>query len=184
MRFRLGYALELVIVLASGMALARWASQHPNAGAFFAHAGLVRSVLFLTDPFLVGVALTGGIGLLVESLRRQSPSTWGMGRRTWAVAALTALFSLIDHAGTKFATVRRFTPASATVDLATGFMRDEVVSTFYPSAGWVMAAILVTSSFSGERLGHPSDAREWGGRVLLWLIVAETLAVPLVTIFC
>src|ERR1700722_18040228 len=96
MRFqvRVSYALELVLVLAVGMACARWAVRsHPGAPAYFAKADLGRRFQFVAEPFLVGVSLAGGLGLLVESLRRRSPATWGLGRRIWSVAALTSLFS-------------------------------------------------------------------------------------------
>jgi len=103
MRFRLGYTLELVVVLAVGMALSRWTARFPDSTRFFAQADMGRQVQFLAEPFLAGAALAGGLGLLIEYLRRQSPPRWGLGRRTWSVAALLVLLSAMSLMGTQSA---------------------------------------------------------------------------------
>jgi hypothetical protein len=178
MRFqvRVSYALELVLVLAAGMACARWAVlSHPDWPAYFAKADLGRRFQFVAEPFLVGVSLAGGLGLLVESLRRRSPATWGLGRRIWSVAALTSLFSAAGLCATQMGVIWRTRPAHLTAKAAVAWVRYSSFTTFYPSAGWVLAAVLVTSWFSGEpRCGH-LDAREWSGRILLGMIVMEAI---------
>jgi len=176
MRLRLGYALELVVVLAVGMSLSRWTAGFPDSARFFATADMGRQVQFLAEPFLVGGALAGGLGLLIESLRRRSPPIWGLGRRTWSVAALLVLLSALSLMGTQSAVLwRNGNRTALSVRTVHYWLRNSYISTFYPAAGWVMAATLVTSFFSGDSAGRARDAREWAGLTLLWLIVAETV---------
>ena len=180
MRFqvRVGYALELVLVLAAGMVWRAVVVRSDPGLAGLLREGRSRQgrFQFVAGPVPGGRLLGGGLGLLVESLRG-SPATWGLGRRIWSVAVLDVPLlrcrPLCDPNGGNL----EDTPGALhRKGAAVAWVRNSSFTTFYPSAGWALAAVLVTSWFSGEpRCGH-LDAREWGGRILLGLIVMEAIA--------
>src|SRR5260370_17724250 len=88
---RLGSALELILVIAVAMALARTSvmmyrdfSGPPAPGWWDAW----WRFCFVFEPFISGVALAGGAGLAIDGLRRQSPPLWCCGRWPWPFPCL------------------------------------------------------------------------------------------------
>jgi hypothetical protein len=171
MRVRLGYALELVVVLAAGMGLARWAASSPWADAYLVRGDLARRVQFLVEPILAGIALAGGLGTWLEAARRRSPPTWDIGRWCWSVTALTVLlYSVADSTVAMAVLWKRQGHPDVKVAIAYA-QHSYLLTTFYPQTCWVLAAALITSRIASQPRVPAPDAREWAGRVFLASLV-------------
>jgi hypothetical protein len=175
MRIRLGYALELVLVLAVGMALARW-SAHSMVAAGYYRSGVVRQFQLFAEPFLAGAALAGGLGTWLEAARRRSPPIWGIGRWSWSVTALTVLlYSAVESTVQMAVRWKKF--GHPDVKAALGQVQGQCILTmFYPQTCWVLAAAWLTSRICGQPRDLAPDAREWAGRVFLALVVMWGIA--------
>ena len=74
---RLSYAMELVVAAGVGMALTRYRLTDPDYVEF---CGVLTWIVRLEDgidAFFEGVALVGGLGILLEQARGKSPRIWG-----------------------------------------------------------------------------------------------------------
>jgi hypothetical protein len=175
MRVRLGYALELVLVLAMGMALGRWAAHSPVAAGYF-RSDVVRQFQFFVEPILAGMALAGGLGTWLEAARRRSPPNWGIGRWSWSVAALTVLLYSVAESTVQMAILWK-RQGHPDVKGALGQVQGQcILTTFYPQTCWVLAAAWLTFRISGQARDPNPDAREWAGRVFLALVVMWGIA--------
>jgi hypothetical protein len=184
---RIRYALELVLVLAMGMALARAAfpphdfSEPPPSGSWVSWAVLVLTL----NPFMSGVALTGGFGLAIERIRGRSPATWGFGRWTWSLACLVVLLQLtVNWCWLAFWLIRS---GHSRISVPPSYtLLAMLMSTFL---GWpdqfsgtvlfTLIASLVTARAT-RALGEDRspDGREWTGRgfallTLIWFILYQ-----------
>src|SRR5690242_14653776 len=89
MKIRPGAVAETLLALACGAALS-YAADIAPAPPFNLETVPWR-VAYLVEPFLTGVALVAGLGLLIEAARRRSPETWGLGRWTWGLSGFYLL---------------------------------------------------------------------------------------------
>lgn len=176
MQVRMGYALELVGVIAAGMALARW--------AYFAVDPL-DSDLIVYDPFidgfilgsvfLHGVTLAGVVGLGIEAARGRSPRPWGIGRRAWSLAGW--LF-LLETGGTLLKSSGLLRSSSSGRELGSYLVHvlKPIAENPTIAPACLMAAVWVTSWMAGLPGGTPRDARECAGRALMAAILAHGIA--------
>jgi hypothetical protein len=181
MRVRLGYALELVVVLAAGMGLARWAASSPWAKAYLNRGDLGRRVQFLVEPILAGIALAGGLGTWLEAARRRSPPTWDIGRWCWSVTALTVLLYSVAESTMQMAVLWK-RQGHPDVKVAIAYAQNSVLTAFYPQTCWVLAAALITSRIASQPRVPAPDAREWAGRVFLALLVTWGVTYRLIAV--
>jgi hypothetical protein len=176
MRARLGYALELIFVLAVGLALARWATQSLLINAYFVRSDLATQFQLIVASFFAGVGLVGGFGTWLEAARRSSPPTWGIGRWTWSVYALTVLLAYAEAATVALYTVWKSGDLAGPRIVVAELQGTFVLTAAHPQAFWALAALWLTSRITGQFRDPAPDAREWVGRVSLALIVAAGIA--------
>lgn len=179
MRLRLADFLELIVVLAAGLAVARWATDFPAPARYWSWPRFLDA---LTRGFVIGASLAGGVGLWREAARRPVPTPWGIGRRTWAIAALTALLLMMVRVGSTVALTWKLKGMGPGFDAIVGDARYVMTSAFPESAPWTFAAIGLASLFDGQPRDPSPDAREWSGRALLALIVGQALASRVITL--
>ena len=172
------YPLELTATLAFGLATAWWCAQRSWAMSFRERVDLGRYVQQHVDPFLSGVALAGGIGLWGECWRRRSPSAWGVGRWTWSVAALAAVFQATEQpmiqAGSwwRYGSWNRLGVGPFFPRAVLSSMQSSSLATFSERVGWAFAAGWVATKLSGRPIDPAPDGRERSGRAFLAAIVA------------
>ncbi len=183
---RLGYLLELVLVIAIAMALSRAAYRNhdwsgpPISGWW----GFWWTLCFLVEPFLSGVALAGGAGLAIEMTRRRSPPAWGWGRWTWSVSCLVVLMGF----GGNFCVVviwllRQSSPPPASEVLYNnlmGYWSNQFSNTILLA----LVPALITARLARVPTSSSPDGREWAGRAfavfaVLWASVFQIM--PLFT---
>src|SRR4051794_37354566 len=90
---RLAYAQELLIAVGVGMGLARYRLNWSEL------SGLNSWLVWLeitVGGVCAGVALVGGLGLLIERARGKSPSPWGPGRWAWLFLASYLVLDGLD----------------------------------------------------------------------------------------
>ena len=165
---RLGYLIELVIALGVGLGVSR------NEWNFFraqARGGLTpprvsffQELVPLVDPFLAGVAVVHGVGLVGESIRGRGPKNWGLGRRTWAVVSLYLLIETALDAENLVAGYLRGGRSPLGAILWRHFQENpSSILTFQFAAA--LAAVWITARWAGLPGDPAPDAREWTGRV-------------------
>src|SRR5216683_1716615 len=89
---RLSYLLELVAALAVGLGFATWRERlGPQLPSGFQRVMSFYDREEFTWSVLIGVAVAGLLGLVVESLRKRGPATWGFGRWMWSLMGLAVL---------------------------------------------------------------------------------------------
>jgi hypothetical protein len=74
---RLSYAIELVVVAAVGLALARWHLLDPMVSHLFDESPWWLWSRSAAECFLTGAASVGGLGAWVERMLRRSPRSRG-----------------------------------------------------------------------------------------------------------
>lgn len=174
---RLGYVLELVATAAVCSAVvrsqmtSRWVGlNHITAG----HSGEIRLV---GGGFLTGLALAGGVGLLVETLRGRRPTSWGIGRLIWSIAGVYMVLStavqLVALAINRSVRPGPIPPIGVAVQ---HLLERAAIYQFFGDFPWAIAAVCATALIVGGPRDPEPDAREWAGRLFASLIVALNLA--------
>jgi hypothetical protein len=170
---QLGYALELVFVVAVAMALARVAfGNHDWSGAPApGWWDYWWRLCFLVEPLMSGVALAGGTGLAIEVLRRRTPPVWGWGRWTWSLAGLGVL---MNFAGGSGQTLIYWLTHPISPHQPPGLF-------YYLVGGWpdwfsnmillTLVPALITARVAGVPVSASPDGREWAGRAFALLSV-------------
>jgi hypothetical protein len=173
---RLSYAMELVAAAGVGMALTHYRLTDPDYEEVSAVlTGIVRLEGGI-DAFFEGVALVGGLGLLVERVRRKSPRIWGPGRWIWALVASYLLLHVVDPiCGTVSAHIWDvFRQTSLIEDVLEG-LRWRYDRVLLPSVSWFLLALALTTQAARPHLGAQSDGRERAGRVFAVLLISTVL---------
>ncbi len=177
---RLAYVLELVAAAAVCFAVvrsqlsSRWVSLNFPAPGY---SGFVR---LFGGAFLTGLALSGGVGLAVEAFRGRRPSTWGLGRWVWSIAAMFVLFSVAS--GLVALEVNRLVRDDSLPPLdgaVGGLLTRTAIYQFFGGFAWTIAALCATAMLAGSPRDPEPDAREWAGRLFASLAVALNIAEPL-----
>lgn len=178
MRIRLGYAMELVVVVASGLALARSTLGDPSLRRYLGADSTDLPGFLLIDTTLGGIAVAGGIGLAIEAVRRRSPPSWDIGRWCWAVAAMTVVLRAASVAiSMGLPTWKDLGRRSFDASSALFHARLSLAWTFTRSVGLPFAAAAIVALIVRSK-GITPDAREWAGRALLAAISALALTYP------
>src|SRR5262249_2034247 len=103
MRIRVAGFMELVVAFAGALAMRNMGNPAPS----LAKGGCLEgsrlddwNFVYISGGFLCGLGLMGSLGLVVERLRKRSPSVWGLGRWTWSLMIPILLFPAFqDGAG-------------------------------------------------------------------------------------
>jgi hypothetical protein len=128
----------------------------------------------ITWDVLVGIAVIGLLALVVESLRKRGPATWGFGRWVWSLMGLAILVQEATWKGyilLESAAQERKLGVDPVHDLfALWDLRQSL-----PGLAWLPLVFWISSRLA-RRPGDPKpDGREWAGRVfgvvvpLLWV---------------
>jgi hypothetical protein len=176
---KLAYAMELVVVLAIGIAFARWHIGDP----VFTAADIPNRlwVKTIAEGFLTGVALIGCLGVWTEFATRRSPQPWGPGRWAWSIVGLHVIsrfvFSLIDLAAWSYRSISSGRSISAMTYAYQ--IRMELCFRFLDSVPFMLIALGVTCLVVMRGESSIPDAREWSGRGFATLIVVSTIVFSL-----
>jgi hypothetical protein len=168
---RLSYLLELVACLGAGLGFAIWQQRIiPSSTPTFRFDQ--RNLDLVSDfiwQVLIGVAVAGLVGLVVESLRRRGPTTWGFGRWVWSLIGFTLLC--------EYALMTAWAWLSGLYAIAVISRMDWTFASAGPA--WLPLVFWITSRLA-RRPGDPKpDAREWSGRVLGVLVLFVRLGYEL-----
>jgi hypothetical protein len=177
-RFRLAYALELVFVVAVGLALFRAQSDSHLQSEANGAAQLYRLTSLLKhfgDSFPTGVAIAGLLGLWIEVARKRSPAIWGFGRWTWSVAGLYFLlnsgFMVLVAAASEAYQGRPIHIVALILTWLPWYGALE-----WGRIAWGLVAIGITRRLARVPPDPAPDAREWAGRIFAVFLVVWTVA--------
>jgi hypothetical protein len=179
------YAIELVLAAGVGLALVRYQQTDPDyqeLGGFL--TGIVRLEDGI-DVFFAGVALVGGMGILVERARGRSPRNWGPGRWIWVIVASYLLLHVLDaFCGTLSAHIWAVgvNQASLVEDLLRG-LRWKYGRYLLPSISWFTLALAMTSLLARPQLPPAPDARDRAGTVFAVLLIFCVLVLKVFILF-
>jgi hypothetical protein len=173
----LGYAMELVAVLACGMAVA---NRMRDGLLWLADMDKVAFLLELDSamgPFLGGVALAGGIGLAAEGWRKRSPAGWDWGRWSWSAAFIASFVTLIQAAGHDLSVEWLSSDPRSWAEVT-----DEIFTVWSLTFSYAILPTLV-GVLAMKRLSTSSgvscpDGREWAGRALAAAIALWSVTNP------
>ncbi len=174
---RLGYVLELVATAAVCFAVVRSQMTTSSVNSPSLAPGSSGWIRLVGGSLLTGLALAGGVGLVVETVRGRRPSTWGLGRWIWSIAGVFVIFSVASSlaalAVNRFVRKDRLPPLSLAVQ---GVLERTAIYQFFGGVGWAIAAVCATAMLAGSPCDPEPDAREWAGRLFASLIVALNIA--------
>ncbi|MDR3621343.1 MAG: hypothetical protein P4L85_18475 [Paludisphaera borealis] len=182
---RLDYAMELVVVMAFGMTVARgnfasnfWMWNSSSASAWLMAS---RMVHFVAGGALAGVALAGGVGLAVEILRRRSPAIWGWGRWTWSLEFFVALIVLAGGIEGVLLGLAADSGSSPAWDVIYAEHLKTWTYTFSNTILSVLAPFLITARLARLPADPSPDGREWAGRAfalasILWFVTDRAIS--------
>ncbi len=177
---RLGYVLELVATAAICLAVVRsqmTASMVNSATPAPGSSGWIR---LGGGSLLTGLALAGGGGLVVETIRGRRPATWGLGRWIWSIAGVFAALSVASQlaalALNRAVRKDRLPPLGGAVQ---GVLERTAIYQFFGGFGWAIAAVCATAMLARIPRDPEPDAREWAGRLFASLAIALDIAEPL-----
>jgi hypothetical protein len=178
-RFRLGYALELVAVLAVGLAFLRlWTDE---AEAAPRHLRLAHYFKAFGDSFPTGVALAGLLGLGIEVARGRSPAIWGLGRWVWSFAGLCFFF---ESSFMVVVNVADNAHHGKPIDFVSQIL--EWLPWFgavqWGAIAWGVVAVALTRRLARLPPDPAPDAREWSGRVFAGFLMAWAVADKMVMV--
>jgi len=173
---RLSYAMELVVAAGVGMALTRYRLTDADYQELCAVlTGIVRLEDGI-DAFFEGVALVGGLGILVERARGKSPRILGPGRRIWALVASYLLLHLVDPiCGTVSAHIWDVFHQDSLIEDVLEGLRWRYGQVLLPSVSWFLLALALPAFAARSQLGAKPDGRERAGRVLAVLLISTVL---------
>jgi hypothetical protein len=177
---RLGYVLELIAAAALCFGFVRWSLSSGGFLSFLSDAQVRSSdwVRLVGGPLLSGLALSGGVGLIVETARGRSPSTWGLGRWIWSISGLYLVLNTAQIAVS--AAVARLAHGMEWLGFARSSLFERIViHEFFGGFAWAIAAVCTTAMIARSPRDPEPDAREWAGRVFASLAVALNIAEPL-----
>lgn len=177
---RLSYAMELVVALAAGLALAR-ATSHPHQDydQFATYPRYVRYGVYLIEfggPFCSGLVLVEGAALWIEAARRRTPRVWGFGRLTWSVSFCVAVLTSLQRA----VWIAAREAMETTGPPAVGPSLDRWWGWFTSSGGDLVAGtgvplcltgLLITSLAARWPRDPSPDVREWTGRMFFGALI-------------
>ncbi len=178
---RLGYVLELVATAAVCFAVVR--SQLTTSSVNSPSLDVRRSsdwVRLLGGSILTGMALAGGVGLAVETVRGRRPASWGLGRWIWSIATMFMVFFVASSlAGWRSidSSARTGCPRSAWRSRA--YFERIAIHQFFGAFAWTIAAVCTTAMLARSPRDPEPDAREWAGRLFASVAVALNIAEPL-----
>jgi hypothetical protein len=178
-RFRLAYALELVFVLAIGLALFRlqfdFRTQSEDPDDAPRHLQLANYLKGFGDSFPTGVALAGLLGLGIEVARKRSPAIWGFGRWTWSVAGL---YFLLNSAFSVLVAAASNAYHGVPIHIVPLILRwlPWYGALQWGRIAWGLVAIGITRRLARVPPDPAPDAREWAGRIFAVLIVVWAVA--------
>jgi hypothetical protein len=174
---RLAYILELVVAVAISAALSRDQLAEPRTRAHLAVAPPSEWVRLAGGAILTGLAISGGVGLALESARGRRPSSWGLGRWIWSIAgvyvALNLATALVFAAATQFRQHRTLVRGEVLLRVTRYYVASSMLT---DSAVWFLTAVCATAMFAGSPRDPEPDAREWLGRVFASVCVATLIA--------
>jgi hypothetical protein len=174
---RLAYLLELVVAVAVSASLSRDLLSEPRTRAILAVAPASEWVRLLGGAILTGLAISGGVGLAIESVRGRRPSSWGLGRWIWSISgiyvALSLAIGLVFAVATYFRQHRKLV-SNEVLHRVTRFHVSSSLLT--DSAVWFLTALCATAMFAGSPRDPEPDAREWLGRVFASVCIATMIA--------
>ena len=170
---RLASAMELILVMAVGMAVASWLIRDPSMAQYYPQVARGRLFKDATDGFLAGVALAGCVGVWIERAFRRSSLPWGPGRWAWSVVGLYLLL----HYGFTFA--RRMTIGTSTngrplVEVVAGIpadLRANLLFWYRNAPAYILIAVGLTYLAASPGPRPRADGREWAGRLFAALTV-------------
>ena len=171
----IAYLMELVVAAAICTVMVRDLTTTPSLSALTGGFSTIFSRMqWIGGAILAGLALTGGLGLAVESLRGRRPSSWGVGRWIWAIASLSlVILALVKAAGLTMVLARkgvtgRWIPYYWQV-------KQHVYQYFIEGPLFPVAAFGLIALLARTPRDPSPDAREWTGRLYLGFAVLVNL---------
>lgn len=168
---RLAYAMELILIVAVGMAVASWIIHGPSMAQYYPQAASGRRLKNATDGFLVGVALAGCVGVWIERACRRSPSPWGPGRWAWSVVGL---YHLLHYGFTLAGGMTVGMSGMPSIETVAGIpadLRANLLFWYSNATTYILIAVGLTSLAASPEPRPRADGREWAGRVFAGLTV-------------
>jgi hypothetical protein len=168
MRLSLLYAIELILVIASGFATARTFAD----GAEIPRDHLSFYLELFTSGYVPGAAMAETLCLVIERMRKREP--WGFGR--WAFALVGFHFAARWMMGlAEYCLWCRRNHDSIGPTLFTTTIQFAQGESNSGELAWLVVALFLTSRLAGLQFREP-DAREWSGRILAFTLVVAQVA--------
>ena len=91
---RLAYVMEVIVGVAIAASMTRDQLTEPTTRLRLPQSPPSEWIRLVLGTSLTALALCGGCGLAVESVRRRDVTRYGLGRRIWAISALYVVINI------------------------------------------------------------------------------------------
>jgi hypothetical protein len=182
--FRIGDLIEWTVALAVGFATVRACHSLPTWTRRWEVVGVWDRLAFVMDPMLWSVAVFEGLALAVERARGRGPRAWDVGRWTWSMAALYAVFKVSFDLVDKVLAIVLATRRGPSWNIFAYHLSFRLSTVFAEGHfACALTAVLVTLRLSRTPVAAVADAREWTGRAFAVIVLVWTVTSVLILQF-
>lgn len=175
---RIPSLLELVAAIAIGFGVAIWLLRDPYSELRFDGPLSWETLHLAFDGFLAGCSLAGLAGVCLERLRGRTPRSWGFGRWVPCLVTLYLVLIYLCDLPEELANAARGELEKDIIDYwITERPRTFVRVHLRDFLPYTLIASAATMALLTRRVDRVrADGREWAGRILATLIVADGIA--------